>query len=80
MGEGVSPDKYRTIRTGANRLVACWSGAHSCGDADHNCTFVRFYAWAREDVQGVGTHIRILGRRKRRATQQSPCTPTHHAT
>ena len=36
-----------------NRTVASWSGAHSCGDAHHNCTFVRLCAWAREDVQGM---------------------------
>lgn len=53
MGEVVSPDKYRAIRSGTNRLIACWSGAHSCGDAHHNCTFVRLCAQAREDVQGA---------------------------
>jgi len=38
-----------------NRTVASWSGAHSCGDVHHNCTFVRFSARAREDVQAWAT-------------------------
>jgi len=50
---GVSPDKYCPRRITINRTIASWSGAHSCGDAHHNCTFVRFHARAREDVQGV---------------------------
>lgn len=57
MGGGVSPDKFHTARSDTNQLVACWSGAHSCGDAHHNCTFVRLCARPREDVQGVGVHI-----------------------
>ena len=68
MGGGVSPDKYHPIATTMNRPVACWSDAHSCGDAHHNCTFVRFCARAREDVQGVGRtsshayqHLALLG-------------------
>ena len=36
-----------------NRTIASWSGAHSCGDVHHNCTFVRLCARAREDVQGI---------------------------
>ena len=51
MGGGVSLDKYFPRRIATNRTVASWSGAHSCGDAHHNCTFVRFCARAREDVQ-----------------------------
>ena len=59
-----------------NRPITYWSGAHSCGDAHHNCTFVRLSARTREDVQGVGTSIHILEGHKRRAMQQSPCSRT----
>lgn len=55
MGGGVSPDKYRPIATTMNHPVACRSGAHSCGDAHHNCTFVRLCARGREDVQAWAT-------------------------
>ena len=51
MGGGVSPDKYCPRWIAINRTITSWSGAHSCGDAHHNCTFVRFCARAREDVQ-----------------------------
>ena len=53
MGVSVSPDKYYPIATTTDHPLVCRSGAHSCGDAHHNCTFVRFCARAREDVQGV---------------------------
>ena len=53
MGRGVSPDKYCPRWIAINRTIASWSGAHSCGDAHHNCTFVRFCAQGREDVQGA---------------------------
>jgi len=76
MGGSVSPDKYCPIWIATNRTAASWSSAHSCGDAHHNCTFVRFCAQVREDVQGMGVSIRILGRRKPHAMQQSPCTHT----
>ena len=49
--ERVSPDKYSTEQTGANRFVTSRSSAHSCDGVDHNCTFVRLCAQAREDVQ-----------------------------
>ena len=68
MGGDVSPDKYRPRWIAINRTVASWSGAHSCGDTHHNCTFVRFCARAREDVQAWARtsscayrHLALLG-------------------
>ena len=67
VGGNVSPDKYYPIATTTDHPLVCRSGAHSCGDAHHNCTFVRFCARAREDVQGMGVHI-LRGRTSYLAT------------